>query len=187
MSDTLSAVVRRLREESPTIDAVSRQLQRQVDPKESESVVAFAEIFLARATKEFLLGRSPETLAHITLGAWRFLQESEPDKVQVEVFNPEVENEGWHAPVTVLRTNISERPFIVDSLREFLHEEGLSIEHLIYPVMHVERNGKVKSSAYNPHRTVTAENPSCTVRSRGSWTRRRGKHSGARRADASRM
>ncbi len=150
MSDTLSAVVRRLREESPTIDAVSRQLQRQVDPKESESVVAFAEIFLARATKEFLLGRSPETLAHITLGAWRFLQESEPDKVQVEVFNPEVENEGWHAPVTVLRTNISERPFIVDSLREFLHEEGLSIEHLIYPVMHVERNGKGEIVSLQP-------------------------------------
>ena len=141
MSDTSNAVVRRLREESPTIDAVCRQLERQVDPNETESVVAFAEIFLAKATKEFLRGRSADTLAHITLGAWRFLQDSQPDRLHVEVFNPEVGNEGWYAPVTVLRTSISERPFIVDSLREFLHEEGLSIEHLIYPVMHVERNG----------------------------------------------
>ena len=142
MSDTSNAVVHRLREEFPTIDAVCRQLERQVDPNERESVVAFAEIFLSKATREFLRGRSADTLAHITLGAWRFLQDSQPDRVHVEVFNPEVGNEGWYAPVTVLRTSITERPFIVDSLREFLHDEDLSIEHLIYPVMHVERNGK---------------------------------------------
>ena len=141
MSDTSGAVVGRIREEFPTIDVVCRQLERQVDPTETESVVAFAEIFLSKATKEFLQARSVDTHAHVALGAWRFLQDSRPDHVDVEVFNPEVENEGWYAPVTVLRTSMSERPFIVDSLREFLHEQGLSIEHLIYPVMHIERNG----------------------------------------------
>ena len=140
MSDPSAAAVRRPREESPTIDAVSRQLERLVDANEAESVVAFAEIFLTRATKDFLHGRSADTLAQIALGGWRFLQDSQPDRVDVEVFNPEVDSEGWYAPVTVLRTSISERPFIVDSLREFLHHEGLSIEHLIYPVMHVERD-----------------------------------------------
>ena len=142
MSNTSGAVVRRIREDSPTIDAVCRQLERQVDPTEKESVVAFAEIFLPRATQEFLRGRSPDTHANATLDAWRFLQGTESDSVDVEVFNPEVDNEGWYAPVTVLRTCISERPFIVDSLREFLHEQDLSIEHLIYPVMHIERNGR---------------------------------------------
>ena len=140
MSDPSAAVVRRPREESPTIDAVSRQLERLVDSNEAESVVAFAELFLARATTVFLQGRSADALAQIALGAWRFLQDSQPDRVDVEVFNPEVDGEGWYAPVTVLRTSISERPFIVDSIREFLHHEGLSIEHLIYPVMHVERD-----------------------------------------------
>ena len=141
MSNTSGAVVRRIREEFPTIDAVCRQLERQVDPTETESVVAFAEIFLSKATKEFLQARSADAHAHVTLGAWRFLQDSRPDRVDVEVFNPEVDNEGWYAPVTVLRASISERPFIVDSLREFLHEQGLSIECLIYPVMQIERNG----------------------------------------------
>ena len=140
MSDISNAVAHRLREESPTIDAVCRKLERQVDPHETESVVAFAEIFLSKASKEFLSDRSADTLAHTALGAWRFLQDSHPDRVDVDVFNPEVEGEGWYAPVTVLRTSISERPFIVDSLREFLHEEDVSIEYLIYPVMHVERN-----------------------------------------------
>ena len=140
MSNTSGTVARRIREEFPTIDAVCRQLERQVDPAEADSVVAFAEIFLSKATKEFLQGRSADTHAHVTLDAWRFLQDSRPDRVDVEVFNPEVDNEGWYAPVTVLRTCVSERPFIVDSIHEFLHEQGLSIEHLIYPVMHIERN-----------------------------------------------
>ena len=141
MSDTSEAVVRRLREQSPTIDAVCRLLERLVDPNEAESVLAFTEIFFAKATEEFLHARSVDSLAHIALGAWRFFQNSQPDTVDVEVFNPEAHNEGWYAPVTVLRTSISERPFIVDSLREFLHDQDLSIEYLIYPVMHVERNG----------------------------------------------
>ena len=152
MSDTSNTVVSRLREEFPTIDAVCRQLERQVVPTETDPVVAFAEIFLSRATKEFLHGRSADTLAHITLGAWRFLQGSQPDRVDVEVFNPEVDQEGWYAPVTVLRTSISERPFIVDSLREFLHDQDLSIEYLIYPVMHVERNGNGDIISLRPSR-----------------------------------
>ena len=150
MSDTSNAVAHSLREESPTIDAVCRQLERQVDPNEAESVVAFTEIFLSRATKEFLSGRSEDTLAHIALGAWRFLQDSHPDRVDVDIFNPEVDDEGWYAPVTVLRTSISERPFIVDSLREFLHDEDVSIEHLIYPVMHVERNASSEIISVGP-------------------------------------
>ena len=130
MSDTSDAVVRRVREEFPTIDAACRRLERLVDPSEAESAVAFAEIFLSKASKEFHHERSADTLAHVALGAWRFLEDSQPDRVDVQVFNPEVDNEGWYAPVTVLRTSISERPFIVDSLREFLHEEELSIEYL---------------------------------------------------------
>ena len=157
MSDTSNAVAHRLSEESPTIDAVCRQLERLVDPNETESVVAFAEIFLSKATKEFLSARNADTLAHITLGAWRFLQDSHPDRVDVDVFNPEVDDEGWYAPVTVLRTSISERPFIVDSLREFLHHEDVSIEYLIYPVMHVERNAGGEMISVGPAKDGESE------------------------------
>ncbi len=139
MSDTSEVTVRQARQDSPTVDAVCRQLERQVSPDETEIVISFAIIFLSKATREFLQERSSDALARMVLGAWRFLQRGRPDRVDVEVFNPDVDNEGWFAPVTVLRTNISERPFIVDSLREFLHTQDLSIEHLIYPVIHVER------------------------------------------------
>jgi len=139
MSDTSQAVVRRLRQDSPTVDAACRQLERQVEPAEADLVVDFAEIFFSKASPDFLRERSIDALAHMALGAFRFLQRSAPERVDVEVLNPDVDNEGWYAPVTVIRTNISERPFIVDSIREFLNSEELPIEHYIYPVLHVDR------------------------------------------------
>jgi glutamate dehydrogenase len=69
-----------------------------------------------------------------------FLDRSRPDRVDVEVLNPDREGAGWSAPVTVVQTNISERPFIVDTIREFLSSEALQIAHLVYPLMTVERN-----------------------------------------------
>ncbi len=139
MSDTTEAAVRRLRKDSPIVDAVCRQLERQVDPADCGRVVAFAEIFFSKAPPELLHERSTDALAHMTLGAYRFLERSSPDRVDVEVLNPDVDNEGWYAPVTVIRTDVSERPFIVDSIREFLHSQELAIEHYVYPVLHVER------------------------------------------------
>ena len=40
-----------------------------------------------------------------------------------------------------IRTAVTERPFIVDSLREFLSAQDMAIENMVYPVMHVERAG----------------------------------------------
>ena len=150
MSDPSEATVRRIRQDSPTIDAVCRQLERQISPDEADLAISFAEIFFSKATEEFLQERSPDALARMALGAWRFLQRARPDRVNADVFNPDVDNEGWYAPVTVLRTNISERPFIVDSLREFLHTQDLFIEHLIYPVIYVERREDGEITAVRP-------------------------------------
>ncbi len=152
MSDTSEATVRRLRQDSPTVDDVCQRLEREVSPEEAELVVSFAEIFFSKAIRELLQKRSSDGLAHLVMGAWRFLQRSRPDRVDVEVFNPDVDNEGWYAPVTVLRTHISERPFIVDSLREFLHTQDLGIESLIYPVIHVERGEDGEITAVRPSR-----------------------------------
>jgi len=107
MSDTSETAARRLRHDSPTVDAVCRQLEHQADPSEVALVVEFAEIFFSKAPPEFLHERSTDALAHLALGAFRFLQRGRPDRVDVEVRNPEVGDEGWYAPVTVIRTNIS--------------------------------------------------------------------------------
>ena len=124
--------------------AVCRELAHKVDRDEAALLLRFAEIFLTKAAPAFLQERTPEQLAQITLGVFRFLERAPGDAVHVEVFNPELENEGWYAPVTVIRTDVSERPFIVDTIREFLRSRELTIEQYVYPVVCIERkNGRI--------------------------------------------
>jgi glutamate dehydrogenase len=152
MSDTTEAAVRKIRQDSPTVDAVCRQLAVDFEPGEADVAIAFASIFFSKASSEFLLERDKQALTHLVSGAYEFLKRSRPDRVDVEVFNPEVESEGWYAPVTVIRTNLSERPFIVDTIREFLHSQELPIEHNVYPVLHVERDASGEITSVKPSR-----------------------------------
>jgi glutamate dehydrogenase len=140
VSDTTEAHLQRALADSPTAEAVARQLEQLADPAEVGLVVPFAEIFFAKAPPDFLHERTVDALAHLVLGAFRFLQRSRPDRVDVEVLNPTIEAEGWIAPVTVVRSNISDRPFIVDTIREYLHAEQLALEYMIYPAPFVGRD-----------------------------------------------
>ena len=55
--------------------------------------VSFAEIFLAKVPPKFLHEQSTDVLAHVVLGAFRFLQCSRPGVVDVQVFDPSMELE----------------------------------------------------------------------------------------------
>ena len=123
---------------------------RRCEPGEAALAVEFAELFLSKASSDFLHERSTDSLAHMALGAFRFLKRARPERVDVDILNPDVDNEGWYAPVTVLRTHLSERPFIVDTIREFLHSQGFPIEHNIYPVLGVDRSDGGELVALRP-------------------------------------
>ncbi len=127
--------------DQPGIVEVQEHVSRHVDDdRERELVVRFTELFLAKAPPGFLQERSVDAVARMVLGAYHFLRESRPDRPDVRVLNPDVDNEGWFAAVTVIRAHVSERPFVVDTIREFLHTEQLGIESYIYPVLPVVRS-----------------------------------------------
>ena len=111
-----------------------------MEPGQTALARSFAELFLAKAPPEYLHEQSTDALAHVVLGAFRFLQRSQPGVVDVQVFDPSMELEGWAAPVTVVRSNSMDRPFIIDTIREYLHVRDFAIEYMIYPVLYVGRD-----------------------------------------------
>lgn len=131
---------RRRREHSPQIEAVRRELEGRIDLPNPEALRDFASLFLRRAPDAFLRSRSVSDLTSVTQGVFDFVERSRPDRVEVQVLNPAPGAEGWQAPVTVVHALVSERPFVVDTIREFLHSEGLAIEYMVYPLLDVERN-----------------------------------------------
>ncbi len=140
MSDTTEAAERRVGHDVSSIEAICRFVEERAAPGEEERARAFAEIFLKRAPEELLRRRSEDGLAAMTLGAFRFLLDSRPYRVDVAVHNPGREEDGWEADVTVIRTNVSERPFIIDTIREYLTSRDIPIEAMVYPLLDVERD-----------------------------------------------
>ena len=125
----------------PAVRKVLRHLRRAVDDDRYELLSAFVPRFLAKATEELLKERSTADLARMCVDSLDFLDRSSPDRVDVEVVNPKLDENRWSTPVTVVRTNISERPFIIDTIREFLSSHDLRIGHFVYPLFAVERDG----------------------------------------------
>ncbi|HEU4560400.1 MAG TPA: NAD-glutamate dehydrogenase domain-containing protein [Longimicrobium sp.] len=119
-----------------TADELCAQIQS-LHHADEALVCDFARIFFGRMPRALLEERSSAELAAMTVGAWEFLKRARPDQVNVEVADPR--DEGWKAPVSVIRTEVGDRPFIVDTIREFLNGENIPILQYVYPVLRVER------------------------------------------------
>ena len=120
MSDTTETADSRVREESAAIEMICERVGLVVGGDDTSLAVDFAKILLSKAPPEFLAGRSVEELVHLVSGSFHFLKSSKADQVDVSITNPEDDSESWDRPVTVVRTNVSERPFIIDTIREYL-------------------------------------------------------------------
>lgn len=137
MSDTSEAAVEKFRSESPELSAVVAHVARLIEPSEAPLGQRFAELFFSKAPPGYMAGRAAEALAEIAVSNFRFLERARPNRVDVEFETRAEGSEG--ESVTVLRTNLSERSFIVDTIREFLQGEGVALEASIYPVIQVVR------------------------------------------------
>ncbi len=150
MSNTSETVQRRVRDAHDTIDLVADRMAVSVEPAEAEAAVSFTRVFLGRAPEDLLRRRDLDDLVGMTLGAWHFLRSSRADRVDVAVHDPATFDEGWTPAGTVLRTNVSERPFIIDTIREFLHGQDLAVEWMIYPILDVTRDEDQRVVAVGP-------------------------------------
>ncbi|MBR9990657.1 MAG: NAD-glutamate dehydrogenase, partial [Gemmatimonadetes bacterium] len=144
---------KRERGSAPTaalLSAVADELRRLAAEAETAMVIRFGELFLADATAEFFAERTPATVAALVMSAFRHMQRSAPDRADVAVGAPEQEQEPWSAPVTLIRAHATEAPFIVSTIREYLHEQHLSVERFLHPVLRVVRAGDGSVQSIGP-------------------------------------
>jgi len=140
MNDNTDPVVGEAMRERERLEPVLEELRHLVTGPDAELAQRFAELLLDRASSRAVHGRTAAELARVVADAFAFLCRSRPDRVDVEVLNPEGDSGSWETAATIIRTGVSERPFIVDTLRALLHSEGLAIERFIYPVLYVARD-----------------------------------------------
>jgi glutamate dehydrogenase len=122
------------------VDEICEYLERTASQANIPLLCDFARRFLAKFPRTLLTERTTEQLAAMVVGTFDFLRTPRAEFADVLVGNPE--EEGWSAPVTLIRASVGDRPFVVDTIREYLAAENVAIEEFIHPVVGVRRDAR---------------------------------------------
>ncbi|NVK42479.1 MAG: NAD-glutamate dehydrogenase [Oceanospirillaceae bacterium] len=95
------------------------------------SVADFSTRFYRASPQQELSERSIDNLYGATLSCWEFLNESQGCEPRVRVFNPDLEQHGWHCNHTVILILHPDMPFLVDSVRMELNRREMAI-HVVH-------------------------------------------------------
>ena len=119
------------------------QLKKRIEMSEAEArdlINRFAEMLFGKAGQDFLEEFDAEALHAMALRGLEFLDDKAPDEIRVRVYNPSFQADGWEAPYTVLELTVSDRPFIVDSVRAELRRHDIAVYHILHPIVEVARD-----------------------------------------------
>ncbi len=119
------------------LDAVLEGLDPERVGASGEVLAEFARRLLVRGSAEFLERRRLEHTVDDVQRLFRLVEETLPEEITVRVRRlSEAGN------VAAVETVMADCPFIVNTLREYVHAEGHAIQHLLHPVLSLERDRK---------------------------------------------
>lgn len=104
-----------------------------------EAVEQFLRTYYRHVATEDLLARAPEDLLGAAMAHRELAQDRPVGTAKVEVFNPEVEEQGWASGHTVVQIVTDDMPFLVDSVSAELQRMERSVHLVVHPTMRVRR------------------------------------------------
>jgi glutamate dehydrogenase len=100
----------------------------------------FAGLYLARVDPEELAGRATDDLYGAVVNHWHLADLRPAGQPALAVYNPDVEQNGWQSPHSVVDVVTEDMPFLVDSITSELSRHGLGIHVVVHPVMVIRRD-----------------------------------------------
>ncbi|MDU0312626.1 NAD-glutamate dehydrogenase [Phycicoccus sp. M110.8] len=105
-----------------------------------EGVEAYLRSYYRHVATEDLLARAPEDILGAALAHRELAQHRPVGTATVDVFNPEVEEQGWTSGHTVIQVVTDDMPFLVDSVSSELLRMDRVVHLVVHPAMTVRRN-----------------------------------------------
>ena len=127
-------------ERKEALDKILDELAPQIPAEQYDALRPFVYQYYSMDTRQDLMGLKRRDLLGSTLSFWKFLQYHDPARPEIEVLNPDYPHHGWHSTHSIIRMIHRDMPFLVDSLRMKLNENGVVIHHLRNTVMSARRN-----------------------------------------------
>jgi len=86
-----------------------------------------------------LQSRSIPDLYGAALAHWQTAQRFVPGRERLRVYNPILEQHGWHSDHTVIEIVNDDMPFLVDSVSMAVNRQGLALHSVVHPVFRIWR------------------------------------------------
>src|SRR5215510_354915 len=100
----------------------------------------FIAQFYGNVAIDDLASESPDNLYGAALSLWNFAAQRAPGTAKVRVYNPRLDEHGWHSSHTVIEMVNDDMPFLVDSLTAALNQRDLTVYLVIHPIVRVLRD-----------------------------------------------
>ena len=126
-------------DEPPAINGLAFDLRSRFSREEADRMIAFARALFARDGAAYVSELSQEDRVALVASAYRFFAHMTAP-VRCRVWNPTFAVDGWDSPYTICESHLTDRPFIVDSVREYLRQAGAVVRHILHPICSVERD-----------------------------------------------
>ncbi|HEM46432.1 MAG TPA: NAD-glutamate dehydrogenase, partial [Alphaproteobacteria bacterium] len=130
-----------------TVETVISTMRGRVSERKAEAAETFIRHYYDDVAPEDILGADPEDLYGAALSLWQFGARRRPGEAAIRVYNPRVEQHGWHSPHTVVEIVNDDMPFLVDSVTMALNRLGLTVHLVVHPQFRVERDGEGRIAA----------------------------------------
>jgi glutamate dehydrogenase len=122
------------------IDRVAGQAVSRLGRERGAPVERFIRGFYANVAPDDLRGETVDDLFGAALSLWSFGLQRPPGGAKVRVYNPRLDDHGWHSLHTVIEVVNDDMPFLVDSVTAALNQRDLTVHLVIHPILRVERD-----------------------------------------------
>ncbi|NNM46303.1 NAD-glutamate dehydrogenase [Knoellia koreensis] len=117
-----------------------RSAAERADHAGGKGVEEFLRAYYRHVATEDLLARAPEDLLGAALCHKELAQSRPVGTAKVDVFNPEVDEQGWASGHTVIQIVTDDMPFLVDSVTSELLRMDRLVHLVVHPAMTVRRD-----------------------------------------------
>ena len=101
---------------------------------DGDAIAALAAALFSKDGEAYASELGDDGAAALVVRVFPFLA-AEGSVPRVRIFTPRTEADGWPSEATVLETVMPDRPFIVDTIREYLRAQAIEVQHLLHPLL----------------------------------------------------
>lgn len=133
-----------------TLEQLQQYLEKTNRRDHDPLLKRFSELIFEKASPDFLQSFEAEGLMALASNALRLMHGKASHEIRVRAYNPSYPADGWEAPYTALELTLTDRPFIVDSVRAELRRQGFELHHLLHPIIGVIRDDQGRVDQVTP-------------------------------------